>query len=482
MNILLIFPPIRENDVPRNFPTGMGLIAATLKNAGYNVTVWDVNGWRYSKEDVLEKIKHADFDVVGMGGLIPVYRYVKWLVPHLKERNPNCKIVLGGPVGTYLAELVLTKNPVDVIVDGEGENTILDLVAAYSKGRGLNTVSGIYYKDEDGNVNRTPAREVVQDLDTLPFPAWDMFPMEETYMKNPVVGLGRDMDVISSRGCPYLCTFCAPSFGRKYRYRSPEHVLEEIRQLKKLYDVDFISFQDDLFVTNRQRVFDFCEALIRSELFGKIKWSCTGRVNLVDEPLLRAMKDSGCVSVSFGIESGSQYILDSLKKAFRVEQAVEAIGLCEKLGLRHPSSFIIGSPMETTETLEETVQFAIRANVPVQALMINTPYPGTPLFYEALKKGKITDLEPFVMSLGDALDMTVNLSEIPDKELLRLRDEMIAKINANVKHMTAEEKLKRDLELYGEALLNKGLEQMKQSAMSDHRRKHGFNEETVCAG
>lgn len=482
MNILLIFPPIRENDVPRNFPTGLGLIASALRNAGYNVTVWDVNGWRYSKQEVMDMIKSADFDVVGIGGLIPVYKYVKWITPYLKERNPNCKIVAGGPVGTYLAELVLMKNDVDIICDGEGENTMVELAGALAAGHDISTVPGIYYKDEDGNVARTPAREVIQDLDTIAFPAWDLFPMEETYMKNPVVGIGRDMDVISSRGCPYLCTFCAPSFGRKYRYRSPQHILEEIRELKARYDVDFISFQDDLFVTNRQRVFDFCGELTRSELFKKIRWSCTGRVNLVDEPLLQAMKDSGCVSVSYGIESGSQTVLDGLKKAFRVEQAVEAIRVAEKVGLRHPSSFIIGSPNETRETLEETVQFAIRANIPVQALMINTPYPGTPLFYEALKKNKIKDLEPFVLSLGDALDMTVNLSDIPDEELLRLRDEMIVKINKNVKHMTAEEKQRRDLELYGEELLKKGMEQLKHSAMSDHRRKHGFNEETVCAG
>lgn len=482
MNILLIFPPIRENDVPRNFPTGLGLIAAVLRNAGYNVTVCDVNGWRYSKEEVLDKIKHADFDVVGMGGLIPVYRYVKWITPYLKERNPNCKIVVGGPVGTYLAELVLAKNDVDVIIDSEGENTIIDLVEALSSGRDLSAVHGIYYKDEAGSMNRTPVRESIQDIDTIPFPAWDMFPMEETYMKNPVVGIGRDMDVISSRGCPYLCTFCAPSFGRKYRYRSPQNVLEEIRVLKKRYDVDFISFQDDLFVTNRQRVFDFCEELIRSELFGKIKWSCTGRVNLVDEPLLQAMKDSGCVSVSYGIESGSQTILDSIKKAFRVEQAIEAIRAAEKVGLRHPTSFIIGSPDETKETIEETVQFAIKTNIPVQAVMINTPYPGTPLFYEALKRGKIKDLEAFVMSLGDALDLTVNLSDIPDDELLRLRDEMIERINKSVKHLSPEERLKRDIELYGEELLKKGLEQMQNSVMDDHRRKHGFNEEVVCTG
>ncbi|MFQ6112095.1 MAG: B12-binding domain-containing radical SAM protein, partial [Nitrospinota bacterium] len=384
MEVLLIYLPHRLHDAPRHFPLGLGILAEVLRLRGHEVKVLDINGERPGRGEVWRRLRGCSFDVAGIGGLTSAYSYAKWLLPLLKRRNPSAKVVAGGSLASPLPELFLKNNPsADAVVMGEGEETLPELLAAWERGDDLSQVKGIAFR-RNGDVVHTPPRPPIADLDSIPYPAWELFPME-VYLRHPVVGIGRDMNVITSRGCPHGCTYCYRLFGRGYRFRSAGKMVEEIAILKERFAIDFVSFQDDCFVANRKRVLDFCEMLEASGL--GVKWSCCGRVNICDEKMLCRMKEAGCVSVSYGIESGSQRILDIIKKGVTVEQARRALRATRRLGLRAPVSFMLGVPGETPETIQETIDFCREEKIPLQSIMLATPYPGTPLYAWALERG-----------------------------------------------------------------------------------------------
>ena len=472
VDVALIFPPIRMQDEPRNFPTGLGIIAAHIRNMGYSISVIDAKGEGLAAWQVQERIRELRPRIVGIGGLVTTYRFVRSLVRWIKAWDPTVKIMVGGSVGGSIPELMIERNPVDAVTIGEADETVQNIVPALLEGGSLAKVRGIAFRDE-GHAVVTEARPHVPDLDAVPFPAWDLFPIE-TYLSNPVVGVGRDMDIITSRGCPHQCTYCYQIFGRAFRARSPENIIREITELDRRYGIDFVSFQDDCFVVDKKRVYRFSDLLDESGL--DVKWSCCGRANIVDAALLARMKAAGCVSVSYGIESGSQRILDRYRKGVKVETAKNAIRMTRDAGVRAPTSFMLGAIGETRETAWETVEFCRDVNIPLQALMLTTPYPGTPLYEEVKALGLIGDEEAYIMRLGDCVDFTVNLTAMPDAELVALRDEMLAAVKANYKAPAEEERKRFERELYGEKLYKKGQEQLATAAMRSHRKTHGFNE------
>ena len=483
-DIVLIFPPIRVWDNPRNFPTGLGLIAARLRNAGYRVKVIDANGLRLSDDEVLLKIAEYDPAIIGIGGLITTYGWVKRLAARIKQACPETPIILGGSVGTSIIETALKQLDIDIIAVGEADNTVLELVAALLRREEPDHIAGLAFR-RDGEIITTTPRATIKNLDELPYPAWDLFAMQ-VYLENPVVGVGRDIDVISSRGCPFPCAYCYRIFGRKYRTRSAEHVIGEIEALKHNYDVDFISFQDDCFVVDKQRVYEICDLIDRNGILRSLRWSCTGRVTVCDKDMLKRMRTSGCVSVSYGIESGSEKILRNMQKNASLEQAKEAIRNTREAHLRCPVSFMIGYPGETRETVRETVEFCKELNIPLTALMFTCPYPGT-ILYEQVKdtdsfRKQFADEEDFVLQLGDAVDLTVNLTEMSDGDLVRLRDEALAAARENYRPPSEEEVQKQEKELYGEELYRKAQQQMRDPRMQAHRRRHGFNEKSIEGG
>jgi len=478
-DIVLIFPPIRTWDNPRNFPTGTGLIAARLRQAGYEVAVIDVNGLRWEDEQVLEKLREYNPPVIGLGGLITTYGWVKRMSRKIRQQWPEKKIILGGSVGTSIIETALRNLSIDLIAVGEADDTVLDLLPALLNGEPIDNIAGLAYLKDD-EVVHTPFRPMIKNIDELPYPAWDMFPMD-VYLTNPVVGVGRDIDIISSRGCPFTCRYCYRIFGRNFRGRSAEHVVGEMLALKRDYDVDFISFQDDCFVINKKRVFEICDLIDAEGLNKSLRWSCTGRVTVCDKELLGRMRASGCVSVSYGIESGSEKILNAMSKRATIAQAKEAIRNTREVGLRCPVSFMIGYPGETRETVMATVEFCKDMNIPLAALMFTCPYPGTAL-YEQVKdtprfEEQFATEEEFVLKMADALELTVNLTDAGDEEMLALRQEALTLAKRNYQPPDAEEVAAQEKELYGEELYRKAREQLHSPEMQAHRSRHGFNEE-----
>lgn len=432
MKILLINPPIRLDSPPSVFPLGQGYIAKALMNASHDVKVLDINGMRYPKEIVEEHLRNLSFDVAAIGGLITTYSYVEWLIQQIKQIKPGAKIVVGGGLGSSIPEIVLNNLGADAVVIGEGEITIVELINTFGESGTFESIKGIGYKKE-GKVIKTPQQNPILDLDVIPFPAWELFPMD-VYTKASAGAnfFRKKMDMVSSRGCPYNCIYCYHLFGRsKYRYRSALNIVEEIEELIYRYKIKYIEFVDDNFLVNKRRVYEFCDLLRKEKI--SIKWSTIGRVNNIDDALLRTIKKAGCNYVSYGLESGSQKILDIMNKKVTVEQNKEAVRLTEKVGLYPGINLMIGMVGETRETFEETKKFCLELGIHNNP-HITQAYPGTPLYEKAIEMGRIKDEEKYIRSLGDTSQLVVNLTDFSDEELLSMVKEMDIKTRLSKFH------------------------------------------------
>ncbi|MBM3702110.1 MAG: radical SAM protein [Actinobacteria bacterium] len=447
MKVLLINPPIREWAKPNVFPLGLGYIASVLLSKKYKVEVLDINAYRFDKLEVENKIRNTKFDIVGIGGIITTYKYVKWLISILKKNHPDKKIIIGGSLGTSIPKIMLEKNPVDIVCIGEGEGTAKELFKVLEDNEDLSKVQGIWYKDNTGKIYQTEKRTPIWNLDSIPLPAWDLFPMD-IYLRNPVGALNRNkwingspentrelsMNLFATRGCPYRCIYCYHDFmGYRYRIRSPQNVIKEIEILYKKYKVLYFHFIDDEFVMKKDFVYQFC-ALVKelSKSIGhKITWGCSGRVNLMTEDLIVKMADAGCILIGYGIESGSQKMLDLIKKGVTVEQAKSAIRLTKKYLGWADCSFMIGYPDETKETIQETIDFCKELDLIPEVIFFLTPYPGTELYYMALQQGKIKNEEEYILSLDEQGEkVIVNFTNFSDEELVSIQDCMIKELNA----------------------------------------------------
>lgn len=444
MKVLLVNPPIREWAKPNVFPLGLGYIASVLEEKGHEVEVMDINAHRWDKQNVEEKIKDSIFDVVGIGAIVTVYPYVKWIIGILKKYHPDNKIIIGGSVGTSIPHIILEKTLADIVCIGEGELTIIELVHAIKENEELSNVDGIWFRSKDGKVCQTKPRTAIRDLNTLPLPSWDLFPMS-IYLENPIGAPNRNkwidgsvddevplsMNLFGTRGCPYKCTYCYHDFiGAGYRHRSPESIIAEFAILYEKYGVRYFHFVDDEFVLKKKFIYDFCEKL-KNEFNGTITWGCAGRVNLVTEDLIATMSDAGCVLIGYGIESGSQKMLDTMRKGVTVEQAKTAIRLTRKYLGWADCSFMIGTPGENRKTIQETIDFCKEIDLAPEVIFFVTPYPGTELYRMALQQGKIKDEEEYILNLGEqGENIRVNFSELTDVELWEAQEFMISELNA----------------------------------------------------
>ena len=426
MKVLLINPPIRENAKPINFPIGLGIIASVLLEQGYEVEVFDINALRLSKEQVISNLKKFTPDLIGIGGLITTYKYLKWIIPEIKSLFPDAKIVVGGGVVTENPEILLKATVADYAVIAEGEITIVELLDALITNKDLSVIKGLAYKNDEGNIIVNPKRELIKDLDEAPMPAYQLFPLD-IYLENQshsrILGRQPEMNIITSRGCPFNCNYCYHIFSKGVRYRSIESVIDELKFFIKNYNVHSFIFIDETFTINSKRVIEFCEALKREEI--KITWSCYARVSLVEKNLLKLMKETGCYRIGFGIESGSQKILDLMNKKETVVQAERAIKMVRKAGMICGTTFMCGYVGETKETMSETVSFC-KKHLISTSFFFTTPYPGTQLYSIVEDKvlSKYKNLDSFLETLGDVSDFVVNLTDFSDDELIKLRDQM----------------------------------------------------------
>ncbi|KKS16430.1 MAG: Radical SAM domain protein [Parcubacteria group bacterium GW2011_GWB1_41_6] len=392
MKVLLLNPPFTdygglEGHGGKSLPLNLAYLAAYLreKKPKTEIRVLDCEGLRLTYDRIEEEIRAIKPDLVGITCPTPAFVQVLEICRIIKSISPNIITVVGGPHPTAMPKETVSEKNIDVAVLYEGEHTFTDLAETIEKNESLERVKGIFFKDSKDGIYENPPREIIKDLDSLPFPARDLFPLD-IYFPPPTKRMSNKKtgNMITSRGCPYRCTYCMASYmwQRRVRFRSIKNVMDEIEECINKYGIAEFNFHDELFTVNKQRVIEFCREVKRRNL--DIVWVCMIRVDFVDEETLKEMESAGCKKIAFGFESGSQMILDQMKKRVALEKAEEAVKLVKKAGIKTAGSFMLGNIGETEETIRQTINLAKRLNCDTMAFFIASPYPGTE-FYETAK-------------------------------------------------------------------------------------------------
>lgn len=389
MKVLLINPP--SNSPQPVMPLGLACLAAALRENNAYVSILDAWVERLTFEALAARLEDlCDYNLVGVTVSTPAYAYAMKTVQIIRHVLPRAKIIIGGPHPSALPEECIRDNPeVDFVAVGEGEKLIVELTEALVTGQAdFSKIKGLVYRDQDEIINNGRT-EVIRNLDVLPFPARDLLPMRR-YQSHPPYRLHKAYaTLVTSRGCPYQCTYCSQSVsGQHYRAQSAARVVREIEFLVTKHKIKQIHFYDDDFTLNMRRVEELCDLLLEKKI--KILWSCVTRVDLVNESLLSKMRRAGCWLIAYGVESGDQNILDRAKKGYRIEDVKNAFALTRRAGIRILGYFIAGLPGETYATLDATVKLAIFLEPDFIAWSITAIYPGSHLYQQVLN-GELGD-------------------------------------------------------------------------------------------
>ncbi|MCD6371797.1 MAG: cobalamin-dependent protein [Candidatus Aenigmarchaeota archaeon] len=411
-NVLLVNPP--SGIIYSSPPLGLAYIASSLMSRGHEVKVLDLNLYKTPEKRLRKYLQSFSPDVVGVTVTTPTTSSAKRVLEITKEVDPSTTLVVGGSHITFKGKEFLENSVANIGVVGEGEETIIDIVENLHKRQKLKRIKGIWLKNK--KVVFTGARNFIEDLDRLCFPSLYLLPIG--YYRKPIGEPRKFISMISSRGCPFSCSFCSKPLGKICRFRSPKNLMEEIFfHLERIGErkIKEIVFYDDIFTFNKKRVIEFCKLLISSGL--NIKWKCESRVDLVDKEMLIWMKKAGCYMIAYGIESGNQKILDYLKKGFSIKQIKDAVKITKKVGIKILGYFILGAPGEGIDEIKNTIKFAKLLNIDYAQFSILTPYPGSEIF-SLLKKDEDFDE---VIYFGRILDKKiVNCSNIPTHVLKRM--------------------------------------------------------------
>ncbi|MBF0345652.1 MAG: radical SAM protein [Nitrospirae bacterium] len=384
----------------------------------------------YYDNQLLKKIKQDDYEYIGISMFTNEYHYTMNLIKKIKETFPLVKIILGGVHPTLKpADCFISKAPVDIVVRGEGEYPLLEILQKNP----LREIKGICFK-EDGEIIQTDRRSLSNDLSYLPIPAYDKIDMEY-YLYPTKWGLRfavtSCIHFFTAFGCPFNCTFCATASiykaqggQRLVRYKSVDQVIEEIKFCKNKYDIESCYFQDDTFTINQKRAHDICSRLIDEKLH--ITWGAETRVNCIDDELIEKMKKSGCVQLDFGVEAATDTALKRMKKGTTIKQVEDAFDLCKRHGIRTGANFMLNTPGETQEDVEELGGFMRRIDATTYLMGLTVPFIGSDIFDKYVGDLSIDEYKlyenPYLF--GTIIDKRFKLSahNLPvEKYLLRLR-------------------------------------------------------------
>lgn len=362
---------------------GLLHLAAEVREFGYRPSIIECDVFNLTIDDVVERVVTEEPKYVG----ITLFTVGVWgaaeIARKVKQRLPETIIIVGGPHISSMAKETMQRFPeFDYAVVGEGEEALLQLLQALDSDGDLNKVPALCHM-VDGEAHTTPSLPIDRDLNRLPMPAWDLLPNFPDAYPAAVYDFPRlpVATIAASRGCPFHCKFCDTStFGARVRAYSPERVFEMIQHLQSEYGVRHILFVDDLFLASKPRTQKLCELIIASGM--KITWSCTARVDTVKPEILKLMKRAGCWEISFGLESGSNEILQSMDKSADIARSEQAVKWTAEAGIRTKGLFILGYPGETTETIAITKAFIRKLPITIMNLTKFTPYPGSPIYKE----------------------------------------------------------------------------------------------------
>ena len=426
LNYLLVMPKIAVKiGVKYSFPIGIAYVSSVMKQSGFNVKTLNPNHSEESIDKILAReILENNIDVVLTGGLSGQYNSIKNVIAAAKKLKPSVKIIVGGGIISAEPDIAMQAlEYADFGVIGEGEITIVELCKTLENNTSLDNISGIIYRiEESGRYIINKLRPEISDLDGLPFPDYDGFDME-TYLKftsETFFGGSGDKTFfcLSARSCPYQCTFCFHTLGKKYRTRSIESVLDEIKLLHDKYKIEQIVFEDELFAHNKERVRIFSDKLKEMNIY----WLGTFRIDEVDEELLEIIKNGTCKQMFFGLESVNNHILKSMRKNLTIEQIEKKLKMVYDAQIPFGGNLLFGDTEDTLETCRNNLAWYNTHSEYNLSLLNITVYPGTVLYGKAVKEGKIKDRIQF---LKDGCPI-INISKMTDSEYAILQQEILS--------------------------------------------------------
>ncbi len=368
-------------------PVNLMYLASSLEKNSFNVKIFDDDLLQRGYENVSKMVEKINPKLVGVTANTSTIRSAMRYVDIIKKLLPDTLTVIGGPHATFMPyETLKSSGNLDAIVMGEGEETMVDLANQSNREyMNLDEVKGIVYRDlKENNLKTTPKRPLIKDLDSLPFPARHLVPFEAYGSSQDQTG-----GIITSRGCVYNCNYCSSSriMGKKFRSRSPDNILDEIEELVNKYNINDIGFMDDTFMLNKRRADDIANEIKARDV--DISFVASSRVDRVDSSTLQNLKSAGLKTIYYGVESGSQRILDLMKKGITIKQAENAVKIAKNAGLEVLTSFILGYPGETEDDIDKTINFSTKLNSDYCQYSILTPFPGTPIYNELIDKDLI---------------------------------------------------------------------------------------------
>lgn len=374
MKIGLIFPNKDRKD--KTVHLGLGYLASYARK-NHNDLEFSILDTRVATKKEIKEFKSSNFDLIGITVLSPVYYEVIDIVNQIKSHNQNTLICLGGPYVTTILEEIFDELNVEFAVYGEGEITFSELISYLKKEKDISEIDGLMYRSEKGIIRNKP-RKQIQNLDTISFPAYDLFKMKRYPMHR----------ITTTRGCPYRCVFCNSSsiWDWKWRKRSVDNIIEEIQFLVKHYGKKVFFFNDNTFNVDLDRVRLFCNRIIENKI--KILWSTPIKVEIITLEIAELMKLAGCYNVGIGIESANNVILQNIRKNTTIEQIEKGISIFKKAGIEVLGQFVIGSPGETIETVKESISFAKNCNLDFVMFYSVLPFKGTEQWDYAINNGR----------------------------------------------------------------------------------------------
>ena len=368
-------------------PLGLAYIAAVLEKAGHQVKIIDCDVEDNYEEKILSLTKEWQPQIVGFYAMTWSFRLAKNIADKIKLINPKIITVLGGPNVTSMSKLSLELGNFDFGVISEGELTIVELIDKLEGKNNLELeqIKGITFK-KNGQIIITPPRPLIDNLDILPFPARHLLPMEKYF---DVFSRQKHFaTIIATRGCPFNCTFCDRKnrMGKLWRVRSPKNIADEIAEIQAKYGINEFMFFDDNLIVDKNWAYELFDRLKKLNII----WECRERVDLVNEEVLQKMKDAGCYRIRFGFEAGDNNVLKTIKKGITVEQSLACAKACKYVGIEIYGYYIIGAPGETKETIEKTIQLALRVEPSFAIFSKTILIPGTEIFEYAVSTNQIS--------------------------------------------------------------------------------------------
>lgn len=420
MKVLLI---AYDNDSHISFfPAGLAYVASAIREEGHEIEIYQQDIYHYSEEHLTEYLTKNTFDAVGVGGCGGYYQYRKIkAIANAINKVPNKPFFwMGGHLPSPEPEYFLRKFKADIIMIGESDETVKEVLKVLETSRDWSGVKGIAFIDSEERYILNERRPLISDIDSIPFPAYDLFNMEH-YVLYPQANSDRSdrsAEILSGRGCPFRCNFCY-RMDSGFRPRSTEKIIEEIEMLKQKYRVTYISFIDELLMSSVKRTTEFCNRIIEKKV--DVKWSCNGRLNYAskDKEMLKLMRKAGCVFINYGIESMDDEALKRMNKNLTTEMIIKGVENTLDAGISPGLNIIFGNLGETRKSIENDVEFLLKYDDHAQLRTIRpvTPYPGTDLYKYAIEHGMIKDIEDFYEHKHVNSDLlTCNFTELTDDE------------------------------------------------------------------